>query len=112
MRHLLTFIFLSFCLQLTAQTNREKLIGDWKLYLADKTSFEFLRLNRDGTGLKCFGGQTINDKDSLFINHETTLQITRWEVKKGTLIIESNNTVPFKVNPEYTLSFQQTIKSN
>jgi hypothetical protein len=78
MRHSLTFIFLFFCLQLTAQTDKDKLAGDWKLYLKDKISFEFLRLNSDGTGLKCFG-QTINGNDTFFLNHVTTLQITKME---------------------------------
>ena len=104
MRHSLTFIFLFICLQLTAQTDKDKLIGDWKLYLKDKTNFEFLRLKSDGTGLKCFG-QTINGKDSLFLNHVTTLQITKWRVVKAKLILESDNTVSFNVNPEYRLSF-------
>jgi hypothetical protein len=88
----------------TARTDKDKLVGDWKFYLKDKTSFEFLRLNSDGTGLKCFG-QTINDKDTLFLNHVTTLLITKWEVSKRGLILKSNNTVSFKVNPEYHLSF-------
>lgn len=104
MRHLLTFISFFFCLQLAAQTDNDRLIGDWKVYLTDKISFEFLRLNSDGTGVKCFG-QTINGKDTLFLNHITALKITKWKIMRATLIIESNNTVSFKVNPEYKLSF-------
>jgi hypothetical protein len=94
---------------LTAQTDKDKLVGDWKLYLKDKTSFEFLRLNSDGTGLKCFG-QTINGKDTLFLNQITTLQITKWKVAKAKLILESNNTVSFTVNPEYKLFFLENDK--
>jgi hypothetical protein len=109
MRHSLTFIFLSFCLQLTAQTDKEKLVGDWKLYLKDKISFEFLRLNSDGTGLKCFG-QTINGNDTLFLSHITTLQIKRWKVTKTRLILENNNTVSFEINPEYKLTFLENDK--
>ncbi|MFC0776055.1 hypothetical protein [Terrimonas alba] len=96
------FIFLFFCLQATAQPVKDKLVGDWKFYLKDKTSFEFLRLSSDGTGIKCFG-QTINGKDSLFLNHVTTLLITNWLVEKRKLSIESENAVSFKVNPEYIL---------
>jgi|GEM_PF-3471051 len=109
MRHPLILIFLFFYIQLTAQTDKDKLVGDWKLYLKDKTNFEFLRLNSVGTGLKCFG-QTINGKDTLFLDHITTLQITRWKVVKAKLILESNNTVSFKVDPEYKLSFHENDK--
>lgn len=109
MKHSLTFIFHFFCLQLTAQGDKDKLVGDWKFYLKDKTSFEFLRLNPDGTGLKCFG-QTINAKDTLYLNHITTLQITRWKVVKAKLIIESNNTVSFKVDTDFKLSFLENDK--
>lgn len=109
MKHPLVLIFLFLCLQLTAQTDKDKLVGDWKLYLKDKTSFEFLSLNPDGTGLKCFG-QTINGKDTLFLNHITTLQITKWKVAKAKLILESNNAVSFNVNPEYKLSFVRNDK--
>lgn len=83
-----------------AQPNKNKLIGDWKFYLDDKVTFEFLRLNNDGTGLKCFG-KTINSKDTLFTNHITALDITSWEIKNELLILNSKNTVSFKVNPSY-----------
>jgi hypothetical protein len=109
MKHSLPFIFLFFCLQLTAQTDKDKLVGDWKFYLKDRISFEFLRLNSDGTGLKCFG-QTIDSKDTLFLNHLTTLKITKWGISKEKLILESSNTVSFKVNPAYRLSFPEIDK--
>ena len=76
---ILISILLAF--QTSAQTDKDKLVGDWKYYLKDRTSFEFLRLNPDGTGLKCFG-QTINGRDSLFLNHITTLFITNWVERK------------------------------
>ena len=95
---LLSLFFFTF--QTIAQANKLKLAGDWKFYLKDKTSFEFLRLNSDGTGIKCFG-KSINGKDTLFINHVTTLLITNWILSKKKIIIESKNTVSFKVNPEY-----------
>jgi len=109
MRYLLPFMFLFFSLHLTAQTGKDKLVGDWKLYLKDKTSFEFLRLNADGTGLKCFG-KTINGKDTFFLDHVTALEITNWKIVKSKLILASNNTVSFKVNPEYKLSFLENDK--
>jgi hypothetical protein len=104
MKHRITFLFLFLCQQLIAQTEKEKLVGDWKFYLKDRINFEFLRLNSDGTGLKCFG-ETINSNDTLFINHITTLKITNWRISKGNLILESENTVSFKINPEFKLSF-------
>jgi hypothetical protein len=96
-------------LQTTAQNERDKLIGDWKFYLKDNTSFELLQLNADGTGLKCFG-QTINHKDTLFLDHFTTLQITEWHIINGSLIINSRNKVSFKINPGYKLSFPENGK--
>jgi hypothetical protein len=104
MRQYLLIIFLFFFLQATAQTYKDKLLGDWKFYLGDKTSFEFLRLNADGTGIKCFG-QTLNGKDTLFENHVTTLFITKWKVEKQKLVIESTNDLTYKINPEYKLAF-------
>jgi hypothetical protein len=102
MKQYLALLFLLFALKGTAQ-NREKLIGDWKFYLQDRISFEFLRLNDNGTGVKCLG-QTLNGKDTLFLDHITTLLITNWEVKKQKLTIESRNNLSFKVNPDYKLT--------
>src|SRR4030095_7369907 len=99
-RPYLIFLFLFLEVQASAQIEKDQLIGDWKCYSKDKTSFEFLRLSPDGTGLKCFG-QTIGGKDSLFLNHVTTLLITNWRSEKGTLVLDSKNTVSFKLNPEY-----------
>ena len=95
---ILISILLAF--QTSAQTDKDKLVGDWKYYLKDRTSFEFLRLNPDGTGLKCFG-QTINGRDSLFLNHITTLFITNWNVENENLFLNSKNRVGFKINPDY-----------
>ena len=100
---LLIFIFLFFTLKATAQADKDKLAGDWKFYLKDKTSFEFLRLNSDGTGIKCFG-QTINGRDTLFLDHITALLITNWGIDKSKLFIESKNNLSFKINPEYKFS--------
>jgi hypothetical protein len=96
------FILLLLALNSSAQIQKSKLVGDWKSYLSDSTTFEFLRLNQDGTGLKCFG-QTLNGKDSLFPDHVTTLHITNWRIKNVKLILDSKNTVSFKVNPEYSV---------
>src|SRR5215211_598832 len=95
----LIFLLLFLTLRMYAQTDRDKLVGDWKCYLKDKSSFEFLRLNLDGTGLKCFG-QTIDNNDSLFLNHVTTLLITNWRVEEGKLFLDSKNTVSFEVKPD------------
>jgi hypothetical protein len=107
MKQGLLFIFFIWGLQATAQIN--SLVGDWKLYLKDKTSFEFLRLNADKTGIKCFG-QTINGKDTLFLAHVTALQITDWKIEKRKLIIKSENTVSFKINPEYSFNLPDSDK--
>lgn len=104
MRRRLIFIFLFLGLQVTAQPDKDQLIGDWKLYLKDNTSFEFLRLNANGTGIKCFG-QTLNGKDTLFLNHVTALLITNWQTKRNTLVIKSNNTVSFNPKPGYKFKF-------
>ena len=104
-----TIVTLLLILHATAQPTRDKLAGDWKFYLKDNTSFEFLRLNADGTGLKCFG-QTINGKDTFFINHITALLITNWQVKGNNLFIESKNNVSFKVNHEYQFNLLDSDK--
>jgi hypothetical protein len=104
MRKLLHIISLLLALQTSGQSNKDKLIGDWKLYLNDKISFEFLRLNQDGSGIKCIG-QTINGKDTLFINHITALKITSWKTEKRKLIIQSDNTLSFDIKPDYKLNF-------
>jgi hypothetical protein len=103
MRQCFLLILFFPCLRLFAQTNRDKLIGDWKFYLRDNINFEFLRLNGDGTGIKC-SGQTINGKDSLFENHITALLITNWKIDKQNLIIQSNNNLSFNINPNYKLA--------
>lgn len=103
MKYLLTLTLALSCVLSIAQSDRDKLIGEWKLYLSDNINFEFLRLNPDGTGIKCFG-QTTNGKDSLFKNHITTLLITSWKVEKQDLIIQSNNGLSFEINPRYKLS--------
>jgi hypothetical protein len=91
------------CFLSKAQTNKDRLIGDWKFYLSDNINFEFLRLNADGTGIKCFG-QTTNGKDSLFENHITALMIKNWKVEKQKLIIQSINNLSFEINPGYKLT--------
>jgi hypothetical protein len=98
------FLFVSF--QSIAQVDRNNLTGDWKVYLSDKISFEFLQLNADGTGIKCFG-QTIAGKDTLFLNHFSALYITDWKVKKGKLLLVTETGINFKANPEYKLSVPQ-----
>ena len=101
------FYFLSLilsCYVSKAQIDRANFIGDWKFYLSDNINFEFLRLNSDGTGIKCFG-QTTNGKDSLFENHITTLLIKDWTVDKQRLIIHSKNNLSFEINPNYKLVF-------
>jgi hypothetical protein len=109
MKQLFLLIALLLVLKTQAQTSQEKLVGDWKSYHKDDISFEFLRLNSNGTGLKCFG-QTINGKDTLFQNAYTTLIITKWTIEKHKLIIESSSHVNFKSDPNFTLTFIGTDK--
>lgn len=105
MKYIYILVLTLSCFESEAQTNKDRLIGDWKFYLSDKTNFEFLRLNSDGTGIKCFGN-TINGKDSLFVDHITTLIIKNWKVENKRLIIESTNNLSFDINPNYKLTFQ------
>lgn len=109
MKSILILVFLILSFQLPAQSNKARLVGDWKFYQTDNSSFEFLRLNEDGTGIKCFG-RTINGKDTLFVDEITTLNIIKWKVSKGKLILESKNEVIFSVNPEYELTFLENDK--
>lgn len=109
MKKSITVLLLLSSMIVNAQITTASLVGDWKCYLNDKISFEFLRLKGDGTGLKCFG-QTINGKDTLFVDHVTALVITSWNVDKQRLILNSKNTLSFKIRPEYTLKATDTDK--
>lgn len=68
--------------------------------MEDKSSFEFLKLNADGTGIKCFG-RTINGRDTLYLDHITALVVTNWRVEKDKLFLQSKNKLSFQANPEY-----------
>jgi hypothetical protein len=85
-----------------AQTGKRNLAGLWKCYLDDRINFDYLQLNVDGTGLKCFG-QTINGKDSLLTDHITALVITKWEDKGDYLYLNSRNTLSYLPDPAYAI---------
>ncbi len=61
-----------------AQKKADYFIGEWKSYLDDDSTFEYLRLNEDGSGIKTFG-KTINGQDTILSNHLISLQITDWK---------------------------------
>lgn len=103
-QYFISILFLFIKIGVSAQQNRDSLIGDWKCYLTDKATFEFLQLNADGTGIKCFG-KTINGKDTLYQNHFSALRIVHWQVNNNKLVIESKNKAGFKADPNYQLSF-------
>lgn len=92
-----------------AQTGSRKPVGVWKSYLDDRITFEYLRLDADGTGLKCFG-QTMNGKDTLFVNQITALVITNWEERGDFIYINSRNRVSYKLNPAYAVRYLDSDK--
>ncbi|MFN8438207.1 MAG: hypothetical protein U0V72_11285 [Cytophagales bacterium] len=100
MKNILFYILMFANTCISAQISNKFLTGDWKVYLEDSITFEFLRLKSDGTGIKCFG-QTINGKDTLFTNHFTSINITDWKVKANKLTLQSYNAHNTDINPEY-----------
>lgn len=89
MKKLICLLLLGLSLNVRAQTDKNFWIGEWKSYLSDSITFEYLQLNEDGSGLKCYG-KTYNGEDSLFRKHVSTHPITNWKVEKDKLIIVSN----------------------
>src|SRR5688572_2093543 len=98
MQKLLLLVCLFSSLVVQSQLDKKYFTGEWKNYLADSITFEYLRLNEDGTGLKCFG-QTWDGEDSLFYGHITTLAIDNWRVENDKLIIQTRDRLSFNINP-------------
>jgi hypothetical protein len=108
-RKYLLFLLFFWNVPVQAQTAVDSLVGDWKCYLADSASFEFLRLNPDGTGIKCFG-HTVDGEDKLFLDGDATLTITRWRAEGNKLIIESKNKDHFQADPEFRYTWVNGTK--
>jgi hypothetical protein len=89
MKKFVYLLLLGRAMTVQAQTDRDLLVGEWKSYLPDSITFEYLQLNKDGSGLKCYG-KTYNGEDSLFRKHVSTHPIADWRIEKNKLIIASN----------------------
>jgi len=87
---------------LIGQDRNKNFIQEWKSYLADNSTFEYLKLNSDGTGFKGFG-KTIKSKDTIFINHFSSLKITNWNTKNGVLNIYSEHSLTYNPSIKYQI---------
>lgn len=101
-KRLITIFCLSFALKGYAQTANSSYVGEWKSYMVDSITFEYLKLNPDGTGLKCFG-KTLNGKDYFYEDQITALIITKWWVTGNRLILQNKNKLSFDIDNEYQL---------
>ncbi len=85
---LLMFLVLFIQANFFAQTRDSFFVGQWRGYAAESPGFDYLRLDKNGTGLKSFG--KIVNEENTFIGEEVMI-LTNWYVEKDTLFI-----VPFK----------------
>lgn len=85
-----------------AQHKPDFFVGEWKSYMSDSTTFEYLRLDADGNGIKGVG-KTINGKDTILANNFAFMQITDWEVINDQLIIESKHGFMFDTSGIYII---------
>lgn len=95
---------ISLCLlstiSLLGQSRMDFYVGEWKSYLTDNSTFDYLKLNKDGTGIKAIG-KTINGKDTILNDHHSFMQITNWKVKKKELTIELKHALMYEPNGTY-----------
>lgn len=91
----LLFVFLSVLTASTLFAQDDGLLeGEWKCYLSDSTTFEYLKLNQDGSGIKAIG-KTINGQDTILSDEKAYFQITNWKREKNTLIIETEHSLKY-----------------
>ncbi|WP_299683324.1 hypothetical protein [uncultured Dokdonia sp.] len=86
------------------QKKNTEYVGEWKSYLSDKTTFQYLKLNIDGTGIKAIG-KTINGKDTILSKDYSFLKITNWQIKKKRLVIQTEHNLKYKPNNVYEIKF-------
>ncbi len=84
----------------TIRKKNEKYVGEWKSYLSDKTTFEYLKLNSDRTGIKAIG-KTINGKDTILSENHSFLKITNWQIEKKRLILQTKHDLTYEPNIVY-----------
>lgn len=84
--------------------SKTQLIGEWKSYLNDNSTFDYLKLNKDGTGIKAIG-KTINGQDTILSQHHSFMHITKWKVKKKELILELKHGLMYEPNGTYSVEY-------
>lgn len=90
MKLILILLFISSYTFLMAQKRNPFYARKWKSYNPDYIFFDYLKLNKDGTGIKAIG-MTINEKDKIKTEDESYLVIKDWVTKKDTLILRYQN---------------------
>jgi hypothetical protein len=93
-------VFLTATFMLRAQEKDDYFIKEWKSYYEDGISFDYLQLAANGEGVRAFG-QTINGKDTLFL--ERGIRIIDWRVMADTLFVIAA-TMPGRPYYRYTIS--------
>lgn len=103
MRILLTVtLHLILSIAVFGQSKADFYVGEWKSYQTDNSTFDYLKLNKDGTGIKAIG-KTINGQDTILKDHHSFMQITKWKVKKKELTFELKHGLMYEPNGTYII---------
>lgn len=95
-------LYLIVSISVFGQKNDDFYVGEWKSYLSDNSTFEYLKLSKDGTGIKAIG-KTINGKDTILSDNHSYLIITNWKQKKKELTFELNHKLMYEPNCTYII---------
>ncbi|MBD77814.1 MAG: hypothetical protein CL840_02580 [Crocinitomicaceae bacterium] len=87
---------------LSAQNRNPELVGEWKSYLKDNTTFYYLKLSSDGSGEKCIG-KTINGRDTLLRNEMSYVKILDWGLSGKNLNLQIKHDLMFEPNGSYKM---------
>lgn len=90
MRLLFIFIFILNSVLLFSQKRDFFYAKKWKSYNDDSIFFDYLKLEKDGSGIKAIG-TTFNKKDEIKTEDQSYLIIKNWFLKADTLILFFKN---------------------
>jgi hypothetical protein len=96
---LISLVLLTFSL---LSQSKSDLIGKWKSYESDSSSFHYLELNKNGSGFKGMG-KTINGKDSIYTGDKSFFEIKKWKLLGQSVLITFKEKKFLPVTFEYKL---------
>ena len=102
MKNILTILIIQLLFATSLVAQNKKYVGEWKSYLSDKTTFQYLKLNSDKTGIKAIG-KTINGKDTILSENHSFLKITNWKIKKKKLVVQIEHNLNYNPNNVYEI---------